>query len=74
MRVNREMLNVQIEYINDMLVHTGVKNVLHIERFNGLTWVKNDIGETIAVGAPREVYNQLHVVRRILYSISINVK
>ena len=74
MRVNREMLQAQIDCINDMLVHIGVKHVLHIERFNGLTWVKNAIGETIAVGAPREVYNQLHVVRRILYRISINVK
>lgn len=40
MRVNREMLKEQIECLNDILVSRGAENVLHIERFNGLTWVK----------------------------------
>ena len=69
MRVNKEMLNTQVEWLNNMLVNRGVEHTLHIERFNGFTWVKNDIGETIAVGTPLEVYNQIEVVIRVMYSV-----
>lgn len=69
MRVNKEMLNTQVEWLNNMLVNRGVEHTLHIERFNGFTWVKNDIGETIAVGTPLEVYNQIEVVISVMYSV-----
>ena len=69
MRVNRQMLNVQLEWLNNMLVNRGVEHTLHIERFNGFTSVKNDIGETIAVGTPLEVYNQIEVVISVMYSV-----
>ena len=69
MRINREKLNTQVEWLNKMLVNRGVEHTLHIERFNGSTWVKNDIGETIAVGTPLEVFNQLEVAISVLYSV-----
>lgn len=69
MRVNKDMLNTQVEWLNNMLVNRGVEHTLHIERFNGFTWVKNDIGETIAVGTPLEVYNQIEVVISVMYSV-----
>lgn len=69
MRVNRQMLNAQLEWLNNMLVNRGVEHTLHIERFNGFTWVKNDIGEAIAVGTPLEVYNQIEVVISVMYSV-----
>ena len=69
MRINKERLNTQLEWLNKMLINRGVEHTLHIERFNGFTWVKNDIGETITVGTPLEVYNQLEVVISVLYSV-----
>lgn len=69
MRVNRQMLNAQLEWLNNMLVNRGVEHTLHIERFNGFTLVKNDIGETIAMGTPLEVYNQIEVVISVMYSV-----
>lgn len=69
MRINRQTLNAQIEWLNNMLVSRGTEHTLHIEKFNGFTWVKNDIGETITVGTPLEVYNQIECVIRVLYSI-----
>lgn len=69
MRVSKEELSKQIEWLNKMLVNRGVEHTLHIERFNGFTWVKNDIGETIAVGTPLEVYNQIEVVISVMYSV-----
>nr|DAI17686.1 MAG TPA: hypothetical protein [Caudoviricetes sp.] len=69
MRISKECLNTQIEWLNKMLVNRGVEHTLHIERFNGFTWVKNDIGETIAVGTPLEVYNQIEVVISVMYSV-----
>ena len=69
MRVNREELNKQVEWLNKMLVNRRAEHTLHIERFNGYTWVKNDIGETIALGTPLEVFNQLKVTINVLYSV-----
>lgn len=69
MRVNRQMMNEQVEWLNNMLVNRGAEHTLHIERFNGFTWVKNDIGETIAVGTPLEVYNQIEAVISVMYSV-----
>ena len=69
MRISKEQLNTQIEWLNNMLVNRGVEHTLHIERFNGFTWIKNDIGETIAVGTPLEVYNQIEVVISVMYSV-----
>lgn len=69
MRVNSEMLSVHITTINRMLELIGAESKLHIERFNGYTWIKTQRGETIAVGTPAEVYKQLAVVRNVLYSI-----
>lgn len=69
MRISKERLNTQIEWLNKMLVNRGVEHALHTERFNGFTWVKNDIGETIAVGTPLEVYNQIEVVISVMYSV-----
>lgn len=74
MRINKEMLKVQIEGLNKLLVDRGVKRTLHIARFNGLTYVKDIYGNTIAVGTPLEVYNQMSVVSRILYNIPVGVK
>lgn len=71
MRVNKEMLRVQIENLNKLLIDMGVKRTLHIARYNGLTYVKDIYGNTIAVGTPLEVYNQMFVVSRILYNISV---
>lgn len=69
MKVNRQMMNEQFEWLNNMLVNRGVEHTLHIERFNGFTYVKNDIGETIALGTPLEVYNQIEVVINVMYSL-----
>ena len=69
MRVNREKLNTQVEWLNKMLVNRRIQHTFHIERFNGYTYVKNDIGETIAVGTPLEVFNQLKVAIKVLYSV-----
>ena len=69
MRISKERLNMQIEWLNKMLVNRGVEHTLHIEKFNGFTWVKNDIGETIAVGTPLEIYNQIEVVISVMYSV-----
>lgn len=69
MRISKGQLNMQIKWLNNMLVNRGVEHTLHIERFNGFTWVKNDIGETIAVGTPLEVYNQIEVVISVMYSV-----
>lgn len=52
-----------------MLGLIGAESKLHIERFNGYTWIKNAEGETIAGCTPAEVYEQLAVVRNVLYSI-----
>lgn len=69
MRISKECLNAQIEWLNKMLVNIGAEHTLHIERFNGFTWVKNDIGKTIAVGTPLEVYNQIEAVISVMYSV-----
>lgn len=69
MRVNREKINIQVEWLNKTLVNRGVQHTLHVERFNGYTWVKNDMGEIIAVGTPLEVFNQLEVAIKVLYMV-----
>lgn len=40
MRVNSEMLSVRITTLNRMLGLIGAESKLHIERFNGYTWIK----------------------------------
>lgn len=67
MRVTRKELEERVTYVNIYLKETSKKNELHLEYFNGYTWLKDMNGNTIYVGTPKEVNEHLYTILRTFW-------
>lgn len=70
MRVTRDMLNKQVEFLNKQVFNHNTKIRFQLERYNGYVHLTDMGHNNIIVGTPKEVYEHIGTMRQLLWKIS----